>query len=43
MKIGRDVDWTEWPSWKKFGSSSELRNPVHFESRSQPTTDAGRP
>ena len=19
MKIGRDVDWTEWPSWKKSG------------------------
>ena len=26
MKIGRDVDWTEWPLWKKSGgSSSELR------------------
>ena len=19
MKIGRDVEWIEWPSWKRFG------------------------
>ena len=28
---------------RSLDSSSELRNPVHFESRSQPTTDAGSP
>ena len=33
MKIGRDVEWIEWPSWKRFGQSV-LRNPVYFETRS---------
>ena len=43
MKKERDAEWTGCLRGGGLDSSSELRNPVYFEIRSQPTTNAGSP
>ena len=43
MKIGRDEIGQSSLHGGSLDSGSELRNPVHLENRSQPTTDKGSP